>query len=540
MVRHNHNVLMVCAAALMIFAAPLPALSQDAQTLENNMRDQQAMTLPVPTGTAPAPVAAEENFPAANVDDSVPAVTEAEMPQQSVAAQPAETPRPAPVLDTYSPETLGTSRPATAAPAGTQRIVTLRDAVAVGVLTHPQTEAVSNNRRATDEELKQAKALYLPSIDMRADTGWEHTDESPDEGLERDGDLWRSQASITLTQMLFDGNETRYENQRQNWRVRSAAHRVRETAEFVGLDVVEAYLEVMRQRELMAIAAENTRQHDSILSQIADATGAGRSTRADVEQTNARVAAARAQEANVRQALRTAEANYVRAVGDLPQADLQRPVAPVDTVSSSLEDQIKITLTQSPTLDTYEADVNVAESESKGSGSTMYPQFDFQANGNVGNNISGVEGDATGASALVVMNWNLYRGGADVARTREFTYRHAQAKNQRNNAARSIENDVRQTWASMKAAGERADEFRKQAEANAMVVQAYKDQFNIDRRTLLDVLDSQNEWFVSRSNAINNEYLEMFAIYRLTALEGKLLPSLSVAYPKEVNPADKS
>jgi outer membrane protein, adhesin transport system len=47
----------------------------------------------------------------------------------------------------------------------------------------------------------------------------------------------------------------------------------------------------------------------------------------------------------------------------------------------------------------------------------------------------------------------------------------------------------------MVSAGERALAFRKQAEANAMVVEAYKDQFNLDRRTLLDVLDAQNEWF---------------------------------------------
>ena len=544
MPRHNQKVLMVCAAALMVFSSSGKVSAQDtAQSLENTMKEQAApaTTLPVPTGNAPA-----ANFPAAasNINDTVPAVTDAEIQQAPASVvtlpEPAPAPKPVPVLDTYSPETLGAARASTAAPAGTQRIVTLRDAVAVGVLTNPQTEAVSNNRRATDEELKQAKALYLPSIDLRADTGWEHTDENPDNGADTNENLWKSQASLTLTQMLFDGFETRSENDRQQWRVRSASHRVRETAEFVGLDVVESYLEVLRQRELLAIAEENTRQHEGILSQIADATGAGRSTRADVEQTNARVASARAQEANVRQALRTAEAGYRKAVGDVPQLDLQRPNPPADVISNDVDDQVKVTLTQSPTLDTFEADVNVAEAESKGSGSTLYPQIDFQANANAGKNLSGTEGDATGASALVVMNWNLYRGGGDIARTREFTYRHAQAKSQRNNAARSVENDVRQTWASMKAAAERAVQFRKQADANAMVVQAYKDQFNIDRRTLLDVLDSQNEWFVSRSNAINNEYLEMFAIYRLAALEGKLLPSMSIAYPKEVNPADKS
>ena len=88
--------------------------------------------------------------------------------------------------------------------------------------------------------------------------------------------------------------------------------------------------------------------------------------------------------------------------------------------------------------------------------------------------------------------------------------------------ARAVEKDVRQTWASMVAAGQRAGEFAAQAAANTEVVKAYKDQFKVDRRTLLDVLDSQNELFVSRSNTVNSEFLEMLAVYRLVALKGAL------------------
>ena len=109
---------------------------------------------------------------------------------------------------------------------------------------------------------------------------------------------------------------------------------------------------------------------------------------------------------------------------------------------------------------------------------------------------------------------------------REHVYRHAQIAESKVDTARTLENDVRQTWASMVSAGERAEEFTAQAVANEKVVAAYKDQFELDRRTLLDVLDSQNELFVSRSNAVNAEYLEMLAVYRLLALQGRLLPTL--------------
>ena len=418
------------------------------------------------------------------------------------------------------------------------KITTLRDAVALGIETNPQAGIVENDRRATDEELGQAKALYLPSIDVRADTGYEYTDDVGTRSLGKDNeDMWRYEAGITLTQMLFDGWETRYEVERQRNRIQSASHRVRETVEFTGLDVVESYLEVLRQRELIRISRENVAEHITILEQIEDAATAGRSTQADVEQAKARLASARAQESNVRLQLRTAESTYIRHVGDVPK-NLAMPMVPVDLLASNVEEEVKIAITTSPTLDIFESDIEVAESEWRGTGSTLYPQFDFQLNARQGNDLGGVDGRDTSASALVVMNWNIFRGGGDQHRVREFIYRHEEAKEARADAARGVEEDVRQTWARMISAGERSREFSAQAAANQQVVQAYMDQFNLDRRTLLDVLDAQNEWFVSRSNMINSRFLEVFAVYRLVTVKGRLLPTLEIAYPAETDWTD--
>jgi len=411
--------------------------------------------------------------------------------------------------------------------------ITLRDAVAVGVATNPEYGSVAASRRATDEELNQGKALFLPSLDANADFGIEHSDDPGTRGRgDYDKDLWRKEAGLTLTQMLFDGWESHYEVQRQEARVVSSANRVRETAELVGLSIVESYLEVLRQRQLLHTARKNVSSHISILDQIQQGVDAGRSTQADLEQAKARLASARATEANTRESLRNAEANYIREVGDKP-GELNLPVIPYDSLAKDVEDEVLHTLAHSPTLDIFAADIEVAYAEAQGTKSTYYPQLDLQMNARTGHDLGGVEGRDTSASALVVMNWNLYRGGADVARAREFNHRHQQAKEARTEAERTVENDVRRTWASMVSAGERASQFAAQANANVEVVKAYKDQFNLDRRTLLDVLDAQNELFVSNSNTVNAEFLEMFAVYRLLALKGHLLPTLGVEYPRE-------
>ncbi|MGQ0527959.1 MAG: TolC family outer membrane protein [Alphaproteobacteria bacterium] len=410
--------------------------------------------------------------------------------------------------------------------------ISLKDAVSTGLATNPEYGKVAANRRATDEELNQGRALYKPSIDMRAGAGPKYTDDDLDGSTSESETDFERQVSLTLTQLLFDGWETKYEVERQKARVNSTANRVRETAELVGLSIVESYLEVLRQRELLQIARQNVDAHVSIMDQIGGSVSAGRSTGADSEQAKARLAASRANEANVRQSLRVAEANYREEIGDAP-GELAIPETPYAGLASDVEAEVEKTLSYSPTLDIFESDIEVAYAEAQQTKSTFYPQVDLQLSATEGRDVNNEQGRDRGASALVVMNWNLYRGGGDTARAREFVHRHQQSKESRTEAARSLESDVRSTWASMIASGERAKQFAAQADANTEVVKAYKDQFDLDRRTLLDVLDSQNELFVSRSATIDAEYLEMFAVYRLLALKGALLPVLGLEYPRE-------
>ena len=286
----NKYAVTVCAAALMIFAAPSLVNAQDSQTMEQSLKaastqpQPAAQATPVQTtqvqtqrvspaapqtitatppatiDTAPAPASTDLPVPTgaqtdANTVDlsAMSGSTTTSNAAPAVATPAAPPPPPTPVLVTSNPQTEAAATRRQVDPSTTDRITNLRDAVAVGVLVSPQTEAVENNRRATDEELNQARALWLPSVDARADAGYQYTNRKFDGTPGRQSDSGTTaQGSLTLTQLLFDGFNTQYENTRQKWRVRSAAHRVRETAEFVGLDIIESYIDVLRQRELLA------------------------------------------------------------------------------------------------------------------------------------------------------------------------------------------------------------------------------------------------------------------------------------------------
>ncbi len=413
--------------------------------------------------------------------------------------------------------------------AGEDGDLTLQDAVAKGIVTNPEFGLIEADRDATKEELSQAKALYLPSIDLLGESGWERTNRP---GIDKEN-LWRNRASLTLTQMLFDGFGTQSEVARQKYRVESTTNRTAEIAEFVGLDIVEAYLEVLRQRDLLAIARANVDDHTRILDTIQTGAEGGTVTEGDVQQAFARTAQARATVSSIEQDLREAEGLFIQKAGDMP-GDMAFPEIPRDKLSANLDEAVRIAVTNSPTLNVFESDIKVAQEEYNAAGSTLYPQIDLVANAQAGSDLDGVDGHEDSQSVLAVMNWNLYRGGADHARQREFMYRHAVAKERRAQAARQVEKDMRDTWAGMQAAQARAQQFLEQATANEKVVGVYLDQFSLDRRTLLDVLDSQNELFVSRSSHVNSLYTEMFAVFRVLALQGRLLNTLNVPKPPMV------
>ncbi len=134
--------------------------------------------------------------------------------------------------------------------------VSITEAIELALSTNPNIGIVASNREAVDEELKQARGLWLPQIDLALGIGRERTNDRTTRAVTNSQalTLWREEASITLQQRIFDGFEANSTIAREKARVESAANRVHENAEFLALDVIGGYVEVLRQRELVRLA----------------------------------------------------------------------------------------------------------------------------------------------------------------------------------------------------------------------------------------------------------------------------------------------
>ena len=408
----------------------------------------------------------------------------------------------------------------------------IADTVRATITTNPEIGVVRNDRLAVDQELQQARALVLPSIDLRLSAGPEYTNSVGTRIRNSDNNRFRTDASLTLTQRIFDGGATRSEIDRQTARVDSAAHRVREAAEFIALDGIQSHLDILRNQDLVALAETNVAGHRKILGQVRDLEAGGTTNIADVRQTEARLAAAIDNLEQIRGDLANAGATYFRVVGQ-PAQDLELERPPEVALPPSMEAGALRASTSNPTVLISASDVDVASAEVKAAEAGYYPRINLEAAATADRDVNGLSGSDVGGQVLVVMRYNLFRGGADVANERESFHRLNEARSSLARARRQAEENARNAYITLSTARARVATLRDQVEANRRTRDAYADQFVVGQRTLLDLLDAENELFISRVSLTTAEYQERFAVYRAVTIVGGLLDTLGVERPRE-------
>lgn len=417
--------------------------------------------------------------------------------------------------------------------------ITLKEAVERTLRSHPEIGAIRNNRRAIDQELRQARGAYLPSIDARGAFGHEFSNNSTTRNRagRRPGESgWvsmnRYEAGVNLRQLVFDGLGTRREVERQLGRATSAQYRVADTAQAVALRAVEAYLEVARTERIVRIAASNVRIHEKILKRVIARAKGGSGPQSDVDQARARIAAARAALAQGRGRYADAVAAYVSVVGERPK-DIVVVAAPETDLPSNVDEAVQIAMEAAPSISAAAADVRAAEAAVGVAKSRFFPRLDIEVSANYLYNVDGTRGPNRDFSAMLVGRWNLYRGGIDRARRREAVARLFESRSLLAKTQREVAQQVSVSWNALNQARERRVSLRQQLESNGKVRVAYSRQFDRGRRTLLDLLDIQNEIFTSETNLITEEFTIRFGAFRTLATMGKLVQTLGLKLPTE-------
>ncbi len=407
----------------------------------------------------------------------------------------------------------------------------LRVAVSEALATNPDVAEARNQWLARREEVRQAQGGFLPSVDLNAGIGYEKTD-SPSTRSAGDGsnELTRKELGLNVTQMLFDGWGTRSEVERQRARTESAAARLQSVGESTAMRATQAYVDLGRYQALRDISAESLQIHRRIEDQIRLRSEAGVGRRADYDQVLSRVSLAEVNLVAAEVNLLDAQTGYQRVIGYLPDEQLiATDELDTDAIPGSLEQVLTIARANNPVLRTAVADIEAARAQHDAAKQFDYPRFDLELGGNLNDDISGTEGHVDDVSAMVRMRYNLYRGGSDSARKRATAYNVNEAKDVRDRAERQLEESIRLAWAAYQATQAQLPLLIRRVDAALATRGAYAKQFNIGQRTLLDLLNSENEVLQARQAVVETRADMLLAKYRMLEAMGSLVETLGVA-----------
>ena len=416
---------------------------------------------------------------------------------------------------------------------------TLNEAMQNALNVHPEIQSGINARLAVEEEMKAAKAGYLPRVEVQAGYGREGTDNNSTRGVDDRGyrTLNRSESSLTVQQMLFDGFATRGEVARQRATVNARAYALMANSERTALDVAQVYLEVLQRQDLARLAEENLRSHERIYDQISLRSERGVGRMADLDQAEARLAQARNNLLTEQTNLADAQVTFFSVVGR-EATDLSMPDSMGVYLPESLTAARDELMANNPNISSAEADVKATEAQYQTARSSFYPRFDAELSTGANHNVDGVEGQSNEWQAMVRMRYNLYAGGSDSANVRSKAYLSNQAMDIRNNALRVLNEEVGLAWNALQNARAQLPIAQQYVDHSSRVRDSYQKQFGLGERTLLDLLDSENEYFTAARRLEEVRFTELFTHYRIKATTGTLLKSQGIAAPVASVPLD--
>lgn len=315
-------------------------------------------------------------------------------------------------------------------------------------------------------------------------------------------------------------------------RVKSSAYKVFSTSEQVALDTTEAYLSVLRHQELLALARENLKNHQQTYDQIKLRSGSGVGRMADLDQVTGRLALAMTNVLSEEANLQDARTNFLRVTGNTP-GDLEYPDESSLEIPPTLDDAIGRAIWGHPELKVAGADVEAAQAQHRGARHPLYPRFDVELGGSWNRNIDGQRGKDYDNSVMLRMQYNLFRGGGDEARVRETAYLTDEAKEIRNRTRREVVESMRLSWVQYQSLNDQLSYLSQHVESSRSTLVAYGKQFNIGKRSLLDLLDSKIELYQSSRSYVDGKYDRLFAVYRVQASMGNLIASLQLDLPPQ-------
>lgn len=414
----------------------------------------------------------------------------------------------------------------------------LEQAVAYTLDTHPEIRTAYTQFKASEKQVEQAQSGYRPTFDLTGGYGYEYTD-SPSTRSSGDDteDLMRRELGVSVKQNLFSGFHTRSEVGRTSYATSAEQWRLFAKAEDLALEISKVYVGLIEAEQLVELSEKNLVSHQAIYEQIKLRTESGFGSSADLSQINARLAKAHSNLIAAKNNYLDSKSVFYRVIAQRPD-NLVIPYPDASLLPVSKEQGLKTALANHPVIKAAANDINAARYQHDAAKSNYYPKLSLEVDANFDDNLDGVDGSSydTGGEynevlAMVRFTYNIYSGGKDEAYAKETAYKWDEAKALNSKAHREVTESFILSWDAFEQLNLQKKYIKMHVIASKDTQSDYQQQFKLGQRTLLDLLDTENELYQARRDYLEAEFREITAQYRILHAMGLLVDALKVTRP---------
>ncbi len=402
--------------------------------------------------------------------------------------------------------------------------LTLQEAVNESLSTNPLVLERLKNYRKTVEDVNIAEAGYYPSLDLLSRVGYEDTYQNGDSP--KDAAYYTYTHSLTMTQMIYDGFSTKDKVNYHKARVLAASYNYVEQANDVAFNTVRAYINLLKTKLLLEAEEENVRITQDIYSKIQDVYDSGFGTLSDVKKVASSLQLAQFNMLTQKNNLVDAEFNFERLLGrKVSYTELEAPEFNTE-LPKTLDSATMYSVQNNPSVKVTEYNLEAARKLFKESQTGYLPTLDLVLDHTIDNDVDGVAGFTRQSSAMLVLKYNLYRGGADEANIQKNKSLIHQEFETQKDIKRQVIEGLQLSWSAYTMIQDQLKFLRSYAEDSANTLRLYREEFDQGQKTLLDVLTAQDDYITAKIKTITAEHDWLFSKYRILDAMGEMVNSL--------------
>jgi len=406
--------------------------------------------------------------------------------------------------------------------------LTLKQSVIDTLNSNPIVKERLRNYRATREDLKIAESEYYPKVDFRAIAGYNSAGKLYNHV--RDIDYTNYETALTLTQNIFNGFGTMYKVDYEEARILAAAYHYVEKSNDIAFRMVNSYIKVLKEKDLVSIARENIKIVETIYNKVQDLYKSGLTAESEVKKIKSALSLARSNLTVAENNLLDKEYSIRKVLGRMPNInDMKTPNLDNLSLPKTLEKAASYAITHNPSLLVSKYNIKSAQALMKHKKKNFYPKIDLEVEQRYNDShidTNGFDQPDDRFRARIILNYNFYNGGADSADLQKSVSKINQEVEIQRDLKRQVIEGMDLSWSAYTMINKQLKDLKDYNKYSQETLKLYELEYDLGRRTLLDLLSAQNDLISSRKHIVQAKYDYIFAKYRILDAMGIMVETI--------------